>query len=107
MKRLILLSAVVAGALAAQNGAAPSYKSLQYPPLRPVKIPDVATFTLPNGMKLYLLEKHELPLVRGGALVRTGSLFDPAEKIGLATVTGMVMRSGGTTTKTGDELDEA
>ena len=107
MKRLILLAAFVAGTLTAQNGTAPSYKSLQYPPLRPVKIPDVATFTLPNGMKLYLLENHELPLVRGVALVRTGNLFDPAEKVGLATITGMVMRSGGTAAKTGDELDEA
>jgi len=107
MRRLILLAAFVAGALTAQNGAIPSYKNLQYPPLRSVKIPDVGTFTLPNGMKLYLLENHELPLVRGVALVRTGNLFDPADKVGLATITGMVMRSGGTATKTGDQLDEA
>jgi zinc protease len=106
MRRLILLAALVAATLTAQDGAV-SYKNLKYPPLRPVKIPDVATFTLPNGMKLYLLENHELPLVRGVALVRTGNLFDPAEKVGLATITGMVMRSGGTTAKTGDELDEA
>jgi zinc protease len=107
MKKLILLAAFVAGILNAQDGAIPSYKNLHYPPLRPVTIPDVATFTLPNGMKLYLLENHELPLVRGVALVRTGNLFDPADKVGLATITGMVMRSGGTTAKTGDELDEA
>ncbi|MBI2679660.1 MAG: insulinase family protein [Candidatus Solibacter usitatus] len=106
MKRLMLLVALVAAILSAQEGAA-SYKNLKYPPLRPVKIPEVATFTLPNGMKLYLLENHELPLVRGVALVRTGNLFDPADKVGLATITGMVMRSGGTAAKTGDELDEA
>jgi zinc protease len=88
------------------RGAAPSYKELKYPPLRAVQIPDVATFTLPNGMKIYLLEDHELPVVRGVALVRTGNLFDPADKIGLATVTGVVMRSGGTKAKTGDQIDE-
>ncbi|MDQ2900427.1 MAG: insulinase family protein [Acidobacteriota bacterium] len=84
----------------------PSYKALKYPPLRQVKIPDVATYTLPNGMRLYLLENHELPLVRGVALVRTGNLFDPPDKVGLATVTGELMRGGGTKEKTGDQLDE-
>jgi zinc protease len=66
----------------------------------------VATYTLPNGLRLYLLEDHELPLVSGTALVRTGNLFDPADKVGLATMTGMVMRTGGTKDKTGDQLDE-
>ena len=61
--------------------------------------------TLPNGMKLYLLEDHELPVVSGTALVRTGNLFDPPDKIGLATITGIVMRIGGTPEKAGDELD--
>ena len=69
-------------------------------------MPQVDTSTLPNGMKLYLLEDHELPVVSGTALVRTGNLFDPADKIGLATITGMVMRIGGTKDKTGDQLDE-
>jgi len=84
----------------------PSYKDLKYPPLKKIEIPDVAQVTLPNGMKLYLLEDHELPLVRGTALVRTGNLFDPKDKIGLATITGMVMRTGGTSKETGDQLDE-
>ena len=90
----------------AARAAIPSYKELKYPPLRPVKIPDVATFTLPNGIRLYLVENHELPLVRGSALVRAGNLFDPPDKVGLATITGMVMRTGGTTAKSGDQLDE-
>jgi zinc protease len=91
---------------AAGAAAAPSYKDLKFPPLRPIQIPKVATFTLPNGMKLYLLEDHELPMIHGVAQVRTGNLFDPADKIGLATMTGMVIRTGGTRTKTGEQLDE-
>lgn len=85
--------------------ALPSYKDLKFPPLKPIQIPKVETFTLPNGLRLYLLEDHELPLVSGTALVRTGNLFDPPDKIGLATMTGMVLRTGGTKTRTGDELD--
>jgi zinc protease len=92
----------------AAKPAAPvaSYKDLKFPPLRQIEIPNVERFTLPNGMKLYLLENHELPLVGGFALVRTGNLFDPKDKIGLATATGMVMRTGGTKNSTGDQLDE-
>ncbi len=86
--------------------SAPSYRDLKYPALRPIQIPEVGTFTLPNGIKLYLLEDHELPVVNGTALVRTGNLFDPADKAGLASLTGMVMRTGGTKTKTGEQLDE-
>lgn len=94
------------GNLCLAQTPAPSYKALKYPPLREVKIPDVAKFTLSNGIRLYLLEDHELPTVRGFALIRTGNLFDPKDKIGLATITGMVMRTGGTRAKTGDQIDE-
>ena len=61
----------------ARAGAVPSYKDLKYPPLRPIQVPRIDTSTVPNGIRLYLLEDHELPLVNGTALVRTGNLFDP------------------------------
>lgn len=83
----------------------PSWKSLKFPPLKQIPIPKPVTFTLPNGMRVYMLEDHELPLVSGTALVRTGNLFDPPDKRGLAQLTGTVMRTGGTKETTGDELD--
>ena len=57
-------------------------------------------------MRVFLLEDHELPVIDGFALVRTGNLFDPPEKHGLGEITADVMRSGGTHAKTGDQLDE-
>jgi zinc protease len=102
MSARLLLPLLVAAALAAQ-----SPQDLKYPPLAPVQTPHVETFTLANGLRVYLLENHELPLVSGTALVRTGNLFDPPAKVGLATVTGMTMRTGGTHERTGDALDEA
>ena len=107
MKRNITIALLLAATAAAQPasksraaaGVIPTYKELKYPELRPIKIPDVATFTLPNGIKLYLLENHELPVIRGSALVRTGNLFDPPDRVGLAGITGTVMRSGGTQDK--------
>src|SRR5947209_13468730 len=109
MQRLALAVTIAAVAVAQTQDRPPaavaSYKDLKFPPLPPVKIPEPVTFTLPNGMKIYLLEYHELPLVHGVAIVRTGNLFDPPDKRGLAELTGSVLRSGGTRDKTGDELD--
>jgi len=84
----------------------PSYKDLKFAPLPSIKVPEPAEITLSNGMKVLLLEDHELPLVSGAALIRTGNLFDPAAKRGLAGLTGEVMRSGGTASRTGDQLDQ-
>jgi len=90
-----------------QAGSKPmQYKKLKYPPLRQVQIPEPMRFQLSNGMIVYLLEDRTLPLIEGSVLVRTGSQYEPADKVGLASLTGQVMRTGGTTTKTGDELDE-
>ncbi|MGE5646109.1 MAG: M16 family metallopeptidase [Acidobacteriota bacterium] len=102
----LVAAAVFAQAPAPRKAADISYKDLRFPPLAQVKIPQVETYTASNGMRVYLLENHELPLVSGFALVRTGNLFDPPEKVGLATLTGMTMRSGGTRARTGDQLDQ-
>jgi len=106
LKKLLLLTILPALLVAQKSAAPPSYKDLKFPPLRKIEIPNVERFTLPNGMKVYLLEDHEVPVIGGFALVRTGNLFDPPEKIGLAAMTGMVMRTGGTKKNSGDELDE-
>jgi zinc protease len=110
MKTLVL-SLVLCMAAGAQTEVhhaivLPSYKDLKYPPLPPLKVPDPTEITLSNGMKVLLLEDHELPLISGAALIRTGNLFDPPDKRGLAGLTGEVLRSGGTKTRTGDQLDQ-
>lgn len=104
MKRFIVVI-VLAATVLSQAASIKHYSKLRYPPLGDIDIPDVQRETLPNGMQLYLLEDHELPLVRFSALIRTGSIHEPADKIGLATITGQVMRTGGTTQRAGDALD--
>jgi zinc protease len=84
----------------------PSYKDLKYPALPQPKIPEPAQFTLSNGLRVFLLEDHELPLVHGLALVHAGNLFDPPDKRGLSEVMAEVLRSGGTKSRTGDQIDE-
>ncbi len=104
MTRRLLLGALLATAALAQS--VPSYQQLVYPPLKQVKIPEPVSFTLRNGMRVFLLEDHELPVINGLALVRTGNLFDPPDKRGLSSVMADVLRSGGTRAKTGDQIDE-
>lgn len=77
-----------------------AYKPLSFTP------PKAERVTLDNGLVLYTLEDHELPLVKITAVIRTGSAFDPPEKEGLAELTGQVMRTGGIKGMTGSALDE-
>ncbi len=81
------------------------YRSLQFPPLRPIEVPEYTRVELDNGMVVYLMEDKELPLINFRALVKTGSIWDPKEKVGLASMTFEVMRTGGAGEKSGDEID--
>ncbi len=61
---------------------------------------------LENGMILYLLEDHDLPLFNITARIRTGAVYEPMEKAGLASLTGYVMRNGGTLSMQADTMNE-
>jgi len=93
-------------ALPAVAATAKHYTQLEFAPLPEVKLPKYERFVLKNGMVVYLLEDRELPLVGGTALVRTGDRLEPANKVGLASLTGTVMRTGGTTEHPPDELNQ-
>jgi zinc protease len=90
----------------AKPAAVPGPGDLKYPPLRPMQTPSMETVTLPNGMRLYLLEDHELPLIAGLARIRTGTLFDPPDRIGLGAIAAAVLRTGGTRSQTGDQINQ-
>jgi zinc protease len=101
----LLLTAALALPAAASAQAARAGE-LRYPPLPRFDIPQPERVVLDNGMVVMLLEDHELPLVEATALIRAGSRFDPAAKIGLARLGAEVMRSGGTESMPGDALDD-
>ncbi|MBI3004917.1 MAG: insulinase family protein [Ignavibacteriales bacterium] len=104
---ILTLAFVVSAVCAFSQAVRPKhYKQLQYPKMREIQIPDPARFELSNGMVVYLLEDHNLPVINGSVMVKTGSRYEPGDKVGLASMTGQVMRTGGTASKTGDEIDE-
>src|SRR5215475_2383991 len=73
------------------------------PAFHPVEPKRIA---LPNGMVIFLQEDHELPLIDGSIRIRGGAQEELEAKVGLVDLYGDVWRTGGTKTKTGDELDD-
>src|ERR687886_1295448 len=97
---------VVVSHLPAAAASAKHYTDLEFAPLPEIGLPKYTRYKLDNGMVVYLMEDHELPLVGGTAMIRTGERHKPADKVGLASLVGDVMRTGGTTAHTGDELNQ-
>jgi predicted Zn-dependent peptidase len=79
---------------------------LEFPPLvfEPPKAEDYRV-KLPGGMILYVAEDKELPTFDMEITIRTGSMYEPAEKNGLASMCGALLRKG-TTSMTSEEIDE-
>ncbi len=104
MKRILLLflSVLISASAFAQK----RYDQIKYPELNEFKKADVEEFTLDNGITFFLVEDKELPLIRVNVTVRTGGLLEPEDKAGLASLTGSVMREGGSVNYPADELNE-
>ncbi|WP_298617294.1 pitrilysin family protein [uncultured Thermosynechococcus sp.] len=82
------------------------YTELTFAPLPDVAMPAYERFQLSNGMVVYLLEDHEWPLVRGTLLFRAGSRWDPPHQVGLAEISGDLIRTGGTQVHRAAEIDQ-
>ena len=80
-----------AGAADASSGQQKDPRQMKFEPVQ-FTPPDPERVVLENGMVVYLLEDHELPLVTITATIRTGGWLDPAEKVGLGAITGESMR---------------
>ncbi len=69
-------------------------RTIKFPELN-FQIPKAERVVLECGMPVYLLRDTELPIINLTAMVRVGSVYEPAAKSGLASMVGSVMRSGG------------
>lgn len=64
-------------------------------------------YTLSNGARLFVIEKHSLPLILFTmSFVGGPNQFEPADKTGLGAMTASMMTEG-TATRTGDEISDA
>lgn len=88
------------------SSEAGSWKQIPIPALHQFKPQEPRRVELPNGMVIFLQEDHELPVINGAIRLRGGSRDESADKAGLMDVYGEVWRTGGTKTRTGDQLDD-
>lgn len=70
-----------------------------------VKLPKAEEATLPNGLRVILLESHRVPTFTMQMVVLSGGLSDPADYHGLAQFTAALLREG-TQKRTSKEIAE-
>src|SRR5690348_5987936 len=92
------LAAVLAGlALAAPLAAQTPDPNTQPPTLgavKPLTVPPVVERKLAYGLRVLVVEQHELPLVDLFVVVRSGAEADPKGKGGLATLAANMLDEG-------------
>jgi len=66
---------------------------------------DAQRVELPNGLVLLLFENHRVPVVVADAAVRDVHLYEPDDKLGVASLTGFLLDEG-TTAHKGPEIAE-
>jgi len=92
-------------AISALAGSTLDPRKMTFPPLV-FQVPTAERVVLDNGMIVFLLADRELPLVSIQAYVGTGSVYEPVAKTGLASLTGAVLRGGGTAQTSAETLDD-
>lgn len=70
---------------------------------KPFVFPRQDTYTLPNGMKVTLVQYGTIPKVAVQAVVRTGTINEKAEQRWISDMVATLLKEG-TTTRTGEQL---
>src|SRR5579863_2383914 len=102
----ILFTATIFVPVSSAIAQTTNWQQIPVPPLPAFHPPQPRRIELKNGMVIFLQEDHELPLINASARIRGGSHNEPASKVGLVDLFGEVWRTGGTTSQTGDQLDD-
>jgi zinc protease len=96
-----LLSLCTLWALCLQAGAVPAAAQTadrsKPPALGPapqLDLPSIQKRTLANGLRVWLIESHEVPLIQVNLVVMAGSGDDPAGKFGVASLTAAMLDEG-------------
>ena len=84
----VLAAGVCVGGVSAQSAPNPYAQPPALGPVKPVTMPKVVERRLVNGLRVLIVEHHELPVADLILVVRTGSEADPPGKEGLATLVG-------------------
>ncbi len=103
-----LLLAALPSLAPAQQGGADTHaqiQALQYPALR-FNPPQAKKITLSNGVPVYLLEDHSLPVINVQLVSKVGVANVPDSLWGIGWQADGLLRTGGTTRLTPDSVDK-
>ncbi len=95
----LVVSLLLGGSLSATPPALPTFAPVQFHPPKPER------YVMDNGLTVFLLEDHELPLIKVAAVVRSGSQYDPPDKVGLGSIFGPSMTLGGSLSNKPEDIE--
>src|SRR5450759_689483 len=108
--KLFLTSAILVFAASHASAQGPAASQKQTPPAggapKPFNVPAHESYTLPNGMRVTLVPYGNIPKVAVSLAVRAGNLNEPQDVLGVADITGELLKEG-TKTLSAQELAEA
>jgi len=99
--RIVSLIAYLTAVAAAQTQTTPPLPAKP----RSVTFPKPVEQTLPNGLRVIIVELHDMPLVTASLVIKNGSEVDPLASAGVADLTANLLARG-TTTRTATKIAE-
>jgi zinc protease len=102
---MLLSAALIPSAAYAQSTAPATPVETPPPPAapRPATVPKPVEHTLPNGLRVIVIEDNDMPLISAQLLVKNGGEVDPTALSGLADVTASLLTKG-TKTRTAPQI---
>ncbi|GAA4799519.1 hypothetical protein GCM10023231_30380 [Olivibacter ginsenosidimutans] len=105
MKKTSIYIALFLSSMGLSYGQVDRSKYPEPGPAPEINIGNAETFTLANGLKVFVVENHKLPRVTYSLVLDRSPVYE-GEKAGLTSFVGDMLM-GGTQRRTKDELDEA
>ncbi|MFC1565304.1 M16 family metallopeptidase, partial [candidate division KSB1 bacterium] len=102
---ILLFTVFILPGCTGESGPRPdkfTYEPLDFTPPKP----DDFRTVLSNGLAVYIAEDHEIPWFEAMLMMRTAPYLEPEDKLGVNNFTATVMRTGGTRTMSGEDINE-
>ncbi len=105
---VLMLTLIGLPGLAQQESSAAPQKQTPPPgePPKPFNLAPAENFNLPNGLHVTMVPYGVVPKVAIAVEIRAGGLNEPADKIWVSDLTLRLMKDGGTTTRTAEQVAE-
>src|SRR5438477_9129881 len=93
MPSIVLAAALSSGVLAAQQAPDRTHPPQPGPPA-PLNLPKIQKQKLANGLPVWIVETHEVPVAQINLVVLSGTANDPPGKYGVASLVAAMLEEG-------------